>query len=957
VTDREGSQGFDGECDPDVQRSGAAAAANAARTPAQRSQAAMKANAARTPEQPQAAARQAAATRADARSSGWDHFLEAAARARSLPDFDERERTYKLEIADDVADALRLARSEGPWLEELQSIWQRKYSGQQYNLTNWRQHEWFVRWAAADGGVRAVVAGFLSTDRDPVECFAEFAELASAAERAGSAGRMPAAVLGIGALFAFSVAPTRVPMVRARVFERCERAVDFPPAPPAPQERYGHHLTFANTAAQRMEEAGIELRDMLDVQSIVFMVSEELTDAEEPARPEATAPERVWLVRSGSDGRFESMAFDTGTVLIGWSELDDLAKLTREEIKEELRSAYGEERAGALAMMAGQLHRFVNDVRVGDLVVMPLQKNPRHVAIGRVSSPYRHRDEEKFRLNDGTHTHDVDWLARDIPYEGFDPDLREAFAQRGTLSEIRRPAAAEQVLAAAGGEGNSALHLLLRWSTDQEPRTIDLHREIAVSRGAVWWGKLGDPAARSAIGPQRRRILDDQLRRGEETYVFLYKPGEVWRVRLLEIRLDRPADEATQIPAYYRGAEGKHHLWLKLTDFEKLPPDYAETRLVRDGYTDSGSIRKALRGQSSLVGVRLSDAQAHRRRVVERLSPGRVKEVAESVPYGLRLDDDLYATVVAALESGKHVILTGPPGTAKTTLAQVLGETAERQGLSDGYLLTTATADWTTYETIGGLKPTAKGGLEFAPGHFLAAIERNQWLVIDELNRSQFDRAFGQLFTVLSGQAVTLPYTRRGASAPLTLLPEGAPPPNESADVLEIPGDWRIVATMNVFDKSLLFDMSYALMRRFAFVEVPSPGPSGFSDLIDTWAGGSAEAAATAKALLAVREIKDIGPAVYRDIVRFAAQRIRMGKVDDGELLFQAFYSYLLPQFEGIDDEKGAQLLTVVAGLTGRRTKVRDTLTSVLGIELPADAPRGTEGAEDPEDAQANLDE
>ena len=42
-------------------------------------------------------------------------------------------------------------------------------------------------------------------------------------------------------------------------------------------------------------------------------------------------------------------------------------------------------------------------------------------------------------------------------------------------------------------------------------------------------------------------------------------------------------------------------------------------------------------------------------------------------------------------------------------------------------------------------------------------------------------------------------------------------------DVLEIPQSWRIIATMNVFDKTLLFEMSFALMRRFAFVEVPSP--------------------------------------------------------------------------------------------------------------------------------------
>ncbi len=141
-----------------------------------------------------------------------------------------------------------------------------------------------------------------------------------------------------------------------------------------------------------------------------------------------------------------------------------------------------------------------------------------------------------------------------------------------------------------------------------------------------------------------------------------------------------------------------------------------------------------------------------------------------------------------------------------------------------------ATADWTTYETIGGLKPDSNG-LSFQEGHFLDAIRKNEWLVIDELNRSNFDRAFGQLFTVLSGQAVELPYERHAGQGRLALVPAGAQHGFVGADVLEIPRGWRIIATMNVFDKSLLFEMSFALMRRFAFVEVPSPPLHDFEEL------------------------------------------------------------------------------------------------------------------------------
>src|SRR5262249_6173749 len=143
----------------------------------------------------------------------------------------------------------------------------------------------------------------------------------------------------------------------------------------------------------------------------------------------------------------------------------------------------------------------------------------------------------------------------------------------------------------------------------------------------------------------------------------------------------------------------------------------------------------------------------------------------------LALDDALLAQVLAALDSGKHIILTGPPGTAKTTLAQLVADLARRSGRSKGYVPTTATSDWTTYETSGGLRPSTDGTLVFHPGHFLSAVERGHWLVIDELNRSNFDRAFGQLFTVLSDQSVVLPYERRTGAGSIALVPEGSSPP------------------------------------------------------------------------------------------------------------------------------------------------------------------------------------
>ena len=282
---------------------------------------------------------------------------------------------------------------------------------------------------------------------------------------------------------------------------------------------------------------------------------------------------------------------------------------------------------------------------------------------------------------------------------------------------------------------------------------------------------------------------------------------------------------------------------------------------------------------------------------------------------GLRIAPEILANVLAALQSGKHIILTWPPGTAKTTLAEIVASVASDAGLCAGYTLTTATADWTTYETIGGLKPDTDGGLTFQEGHFLEAIRRGQWLVIDELNRSNFDRAFGQLFTVLSGQAVELPYQRTDGAGRLALVPEAAAHKLSGVDVLTIPSTWRVLATMNVFDKSLLFEMSFALMRRFAFIEVPSPPEADFLALMASQTDGDSAAAALAAKFLDLRTLKDLGPAVFMDLARFIHTRRQMDGSSDGQLAFETFYSYLLPQFEGIDEVDGEKLYLKVRKL------------------------------------------
>ena len=278
----------------------------------------------------------------------------------------------------------------------------------------------------------------------------------------------------------------------------------------------------------------------------------------------------------------------------------------------------------------------------------------------------------------------------------------------------------------------------------------------------------------------------------------------------------------------------------------------------------------------------------------------------------------LSTEILGALRSGKHIILTGPPGTGKSKVADAVCAAIAGDG---NYHMCTASPDWSVFETIGGYRPRPNGTLEFYPGAFLRSFRTNgspanRWLIVDEINRADIDKAFGPLFSALAGDNVFLPFEIAGEPVRLIGRPEDTTLLKECHFIIH--PDWRIIATMNTYDKSSLYEMSYAFMRRFAFIMVDSPDEVD-ADMVgryvDAWKFREDDTLCRQIADLwnLVNRHRKIGPALFHDVYQFLAE-MPEAEMDSAIALF------LFPQFEGLRED---QQISFVKDLVARET-VRD---------------------------------
>jgi 5-methylcytosine-specific restriction enzyme B len=277
------------------------------------------------------------------------------------------------------------------------------------------------------------------------------------------------------------------------------------------------------------------------------------------------------------------------------------------------------------------------------------------------------------------------------------------------------------------------------------------------------------------------------------------------------------------------GSEFPHRLpveWLSLEEWKPAAPEGLQTTVYQ------------IRQYPHLIEIERRLLEPPPQRPVHVESDRSVKKTDSSAP-GLQVIPTLPGIpgrIQAILDRKHQVIVYGPPGTGKTHWARQAAldlasyaaydlpfgdleperqATISGQGHQPGLVRMCAFHPAYGYEDfLEGYRPLSRPGsgqlaFERRDGIFkrLCADARQQpdhrfFLIVDEINRGDIPRIFGELLTVLE-------HDKRGKEILLPL----------SGEAFSVPKNVYLIGTMNTADRSIAL-LDAALRRRFGFVEL-----------------------------------------------------------------------------------------------------------------------------------------
>ncbi len=184
---------------------------------------------------------------------------------------------------------------------------------------------------------------------------------------------------------------------------------------------------------------------------------------------------------------------------------------------------------------------------------------------------------------------------------------------------------------------------------------------------------------------------------------------------------------------------------------------------------------------------------------------------AENFLQDVYISRESYNSIKAQLMKKKNIILQGAPGVGKTFVAKRLAYSLMGVEDKERVMMVQFHQSYSYEDFIMGLRPTENGGYQLRKGPFYKFCQkaeldgRDHFFIIDEINRGNLNKIFGELFMLLEAD-------KRGEEIQLLYKDEQ----------FSVPKNLYLIGTMNTADRSLAF-LDYALRRRFSFFSM-KPG-------------------------------------------------------------------------------------------------------------------------------------
>ncbi len=507
-----------------------------------------------------------------------------------------------------------------------------------------------------------------------------------------------------------------------------------------------------------------------------------------------------WKISPGSEGELWETEKNAGVIGIHFFDFGDLSQLDENQLREKIREAYGAELTPAKqANTFGQMRDFMK-IKEGDVILANKGKS-KILGLGRVVGPYKYRPEMKH-----PHTFPVDW------YDTTEGAISKQEGWMITIIQLKKEDFDELTK-------QRIKYLLLRHSTSSVNQWRDdigkkyhfgvapNYTKLIPGSKTIWFDRERSDDSYWGYGDVSRIEKDSENNFHAVFDYFNY---------FNDPKKSNPKTEEV-LPK-----KGSVHVKEKLMNLPGWNVQNSILEITKDIYDEiiDGEEKPEIFADEKL----------------SLLTPAEIKSGYAKISEELLIPEEKITEIVIALASGRHVLLAGPIGTGKTRLAKMIPEIFwDKVG---GYYSEdhTATADWSTQDVIGGIYPKMDDGkpvYDIQNGCVVDTVRKNwengtdggqrillkepqknppykgTWLIIDEFNRADIDKAFGQLFTALRTRELKIPTDMKGVSY----------------KNLKIPEDYRIIGTLNTADKHFLFQLSDALKSRFAYIEVDIPKP------------------------------------------------------------------------------------------------------------------------------------